>query len=61
MSIAPEDEYSWQVEKEFVDSIRNKTPVRRTNFTSAVRYMEFAEAVRTSLQQERTIHLPFIR
>lgn len=35
----------WQVEKDFVHSIRTKTPVTLTNFEMGLRYMEFTENV----------------
>lgn len=35
----------WQVEADFIDSIREGTPVRLTNFADGVRYMEFTDAV----------------
>ena len=36
---------SWQVEADFIDSIRNQTPVKLTNFELGVNYMRFTEAV----------------
>lgn len=38
----------WRVEEEFVAAIRGEEPVRRTDFPSGVRYMEFTEAVLNS-------------
>lgn len=61
ITVQPEDEYSWHVEEEWINSIRSGAPVRRTDFTSGVRYMEFTEAVSLSLQQQRTIHLPLLK
>ncbi len=48
----PDDERrAWRVEADFVDSIRESTPVTLTDFATGVRYMAFtdavAEAVRT--------------
>ena len=53
-----EKQSSWQVEKEFVDSIRNGTPVLRTPFNVGVHYMEFTEAVTRSAQTGQAIALP---
>lgn len=39
----------WQVEADFVDSIRKGTPVRRTSFEQGLRYMTFTEMVAQSL------------
>lgn len=40
----------WQVESDFVRSIREGTPVERTNFEQGVRYMTFTEMVGQSLE-----------
>lgn len=40
----------WRVESDFVDSIRNGTPVRLTNFEDGIRYMAFTEAVAKSIE-----------
>lgn len=36
---------AWRVEADFVDSIREKKPVRLTDFATGVKYMRFCEAV----------------
>lgn len=36
---------SWRVEADFVESIREKKPVRLTDFATGVQYMRFTEAV----------------
>jgi predicted dehydrogenase len=51
----------WRVEAEFVDAIRLKSPVRLTDFESAVRYMEFTEAVALSSQSGERVMLPLAR
>ncbi len=48
VEILPEKKRDWQVEAEFIDSIRNGTPVARTSFEQGVRYMRFTEAVYNS-------------
>jgi predicted dehydrogenase len=48
----------WRVEADFVASIRNKEPVRFTDFASGVLYMEFTEAVARSAQEGVAIELP---
>ena len=40
----------WRVEADFVDSIREKKPVRFTDFATGVKYMEFTEAVARSAE-----------
>ena len=39
----------WRVEEEFVNAIRGKEKVTRTNFEDGVRYMEFTDAVAKSM------------
>lgn len=48
----------WRVEREFIASIREGTPVRRTTFADGVRYMEFTEAVHASALERRVMELP---
>lgn len=38
----------WRVEADFIDSIRNRAPVRLTSFADGLRYMKFTEAAVTS-------------
>jgi predicted dehydrogenase len=56
--IPPERARSWQVEAEFVASIREKAPVRFTDFATGVAYMEFTEAVARSARHGLVIELP---
>lgn len=48
----------WQVESDFVDSIRLGTPVRLTSFEMGVSYMEFTEAVAQSARTGVAAELP---
>jgi len=48
----------WHVEAEFVQSIRQGTPVLRTNFQTGVQYMEFTEAVARSAASGQAVALP---
>lgn len=41
----PADARGWAVEADFVDSIRNGTPVRLTSFDDGLRYMRFTQRV----------------
>jgi predicted dehydrogenase len=56
--IPSEKERGWQVEADFVDSIRLGTPVQLTNFETGVAYMEFTEAVARSARSGVTVKLP---
>lgn len=49
---------AWTVEADFVDSIRNGTPVRLTDFATGVAYMEFTEAVARSARDGKAVDLP---
>ncbi|MBC2601598.1 Gfo/Idh/MocA family protein [Puniceicoccus vermicola] len=48
-------EDAWDVEGEFVRSIREGTPVTRTNFTDGLKYMAFTEAVWESWNAESAV------
>ena len=50
VEIPAEERRGWRVEEDFIDSIRNGTPVRLTNFADGVRYMEFSDAVYRSMK-----------
>ncbi len=52
VEILPEKKRDWQVEAEFIDSIRNGTPVARTSFEQGVRYMRFTEAAYNSWKND---------
>ncbi len=56
--IPPEQAGEWHVEADFVESIREGTPVQLTDFETGVAYMEFTEAVALSAQREEAVDLP---
>jgi predicted dehydrogenase len=56
--IPPEKARSWQVEADFVESIRTGAPIRFTDFATGVAYMEFTEAVARSAQTGAAVELP---
>lgn len=45
----------WNVEADFVDSIRNGSKVRLTDFATGVQYMEFTDAVWQSLKYKLSV------
>jgi predicted dehydrogenase len=59
--IPPEKAGGWRVEADFVDAIREKKPVRLTDFATGVSYMEFTEAVARSAQSGEAVDLPLLR
>lgn len=56
--IPPEKKGSWRVEAEFIDAIREGTPIRFTDFATGLAYMEFTEAVARSAEEGTTVELP---
>ncbi|MHB1424553.1 MAG: Gfo/Idh/MocA family protein [Gemmataceae bacterium] len=56
--IPKDKERGWQVEADFVDSIRLGTPVQLSNFETGVAYMEFTEAVAHSARTGMAVKLP---
>ena len=56
--IPEEKARSWRVEAEFIEAIREGTPIRFTDFATGVAYMEFTEAVARSAQRGAAIDLP---
>lgn len=55
--ISPDKAGGWQVEADFIASIRGERPVTTTNFADGVKYMCFTEAVRRSADLGRRVHL----
>ena len=58
VAIAPEKTGGWRVEEEFVNAVRGIEPVTHTDFATAVRYMEWTDAVSLSARTGETVHLP---
>jgi len=58
LTIPPNLRGGWNVEAEFVAAIREQRPVRRTDFATGVRYMEFTEAVARSSRHQVPVSLP---
>lgn len=48
----------WQVEADFVNSIRKGTPVTLTSFLAGLRYMAFTEAVNRSIATNSRVSVP---
>jgi predicted dehydrogenase len=55
--IPPEQVRDWQVELDFVNSIRTGSPVKLTDFETGVAYMEFTEAVARSAQTGEAVEV----
>jgi predicted dehydrogenase len=59
--IPAEKARAWRVEANFVDAIRQGTPVRFTDFATGVSYMEFTEAVARSAESGQAVDLPLLK
>ena len=44
--------------EEFINAIRGREPVTHTDFVTAVKYMEWTDAVTKSMRSGDTVHLP---
>jgi predicted dehydrogenase len=58
LTIPPSKLGGWRAEAEFVGAIRGIEPVRRTDFATGLRYMEFTEAVDRSARSGQSVALP---
>ena len=58
VDIAPEKIGGWRVEEEFVNAVRGLEPVTHTDFVTAVKYMEWTDAVSLSARTGETVRLP---
>ncbi|MBH69024.1 MAG: hypothetical protein CMM58_11770 [Rhodospirillaceae bacterium] len=61
LSIRQENKGHWRVEEEFINSILGEEEITHTDFTTAVRYMEWTDAVTQSIQTGRSINLPLLQ
>lgn len=53
----PGTDHPWQVEEDFVASVREGSPVRLTNFQDGVRYMRVIDASHTSWKEGRAVEV----
>ncbi|GAC1473238.1 MAG: Gfo/Idh/MocA family oxidoreductase [Isosphaeraceae bacterium] len=58
LPIPPRLRGGWQVEADFIASIRGERPVTHTTFATGVRYMQFTEAVARSSRHQSPVSLP---
>jgi predicted dehydrogenase len=57
VAIAAEQRIGWRVEEEFVNAVRGREKITRTNFEDGVRYMEFTDAVTRSMTEGRAVEV----
>ncbi len=60
VKIAPEKAGDWRVEEEFINAVRGTEAVTHTDLVTAVKYMEWSDAVCQSLNTGDTVYLPRI-
>lgn len=58
VDIDPKKRGGWRVEEEFINAIRGKASVTHTDLVTAVKYMEWTDAVARSACSGETVHLP---
>ena len=58
--IEPAKQGGWRVEEEFVNAIRGVEKVTHTDLATALCYMEWTDAVASSLQSRETVSLPLV-
>ena len=58
--IDPAKRGAWRVEEEFVNAVRGREVVTHTDFVTAVKYMEWTDAVTLSMRERREVQLPFL-
>jgi predicted dehydrogenase len=51
---------AWRVEEEFINAIRGKEEITHTDFATAVKYMEWTDAVTMSLRRREVVKLPLM-
>ena len=53
-----EEQGQWRVEEEFINAIRGEEKVHLTDFSTALEYMQFTEAVDLSANENKAVSLP---
>ena len=60
VSIDADKRGGWRVEEEFINAIRGVEEVTHTDLTTAVKYMEWTDAVTQSLRTGQSVALPLM-
>src|SRR3984957_8457689 len=60
LAIDPAKLGAWRVEEEFVNAVRGREGVTHTDFVTAVKYMEWTDAVALSMRERREVQLPLL-
>ncbi len=56
-SVPSQNKVEWTVERDFINSILNNTPVKLTKFEDGVKYMAFTESVFASLTKRKLMKI----
>ena len=60
VAIHPAKKGGWRVEEEFINAIRGVEDITHTDLTTAVKYMEWTDAVTMSLRTGQSVTLPLM-
>jgi hypothetical protein len=60
LAIDPAKIGAWRVEEEFVNAVRGREVMTHTDFVTAVKYMEWTDAVTLSMRERREVQLPLL-
>jgi predicted dehydrogenase len=60
LAIDPAKRGGWRVEEEFINAVRGREVVTHTDFVTAVKYMEWTDAVTLSMRERREVQLPLL-
>lgn len=60
VTIDPAKRGAWRVEEEFINAIRGTEDVTHTDFATAMKYMEWTDAVTMSLRRREVVKLPLM-
>jgi hypothetical protein len=60
LAIDPAKRGGWRVEEEFINAVRGREVVTHTDFVTAVKYMEWTDAVTLSMRKRREVQLPLL-
>lgn len=58
LQLSDSERGGWRVEQEFIAAIRGEEPIRFTDFSTGLRYMEFTESVAHSIATAQPVDLP---
>jgi predicted dehydrogenase len=58
IQLEPKNQRGWRVEEEFISAIRGQEAIKFNSFETAIKYMEFTEAVHLSAASQMPVNFP---